>query len=123
MAVTLRSKRYVFVCGGCGLLADTQRRDQLTCSPTCRVRFHRNRDRVGQLRRDADRYHVSVGSILQCAAIDVLRPDLGNQILAGTLTIDEAMPDVLVAFDARVWAASRSLTMTTAGNDGGASRA
>jgi hypothetical protein len=39
--VTLQPKRYVFQCVGCDLLFCAWRSDQLTCSPACRVRWHR----------------------------------------------------------------------------------
>lgn len=93
--VTVNDKCYV--CVGCGLLALTQRSDTLTCSPACRVRLHRHPELIAELKADAERYDVSVASILQAAAIDRLRPDLGDEILAGRRTIADVQGEVVHA--------------------------
>lgn len=98
MPVTYSRKRYVFVCAGCGLLADSVRRDQMTCSTACRVRAHRN----GTLQRWKDiaaSQGIPPAMIGQAQAIGRLRPDLEQQCKEGTLTIDEAQPDMLQAFN------------------------
>jgi hypothetical protein len=81
----------VFVCGGCDGLALSVRKDQTCCSSRCRVRFNRNRARVDDLKRSAAESSITVASILQGAAIHSLCPELGDRILAGTLSWDAAM--------------------------------
>ncbi len=95
--VTHKTKCYVFVCAGCHLLADSDRSDTLTCSPKCRVKAHRN-GWLKTLRGIAAISHVHPSMILQAKAIRALRPDLQPQILAGTLTIEDAQPEIADAF-------------------------
>lgn len=96
-AVTDRPKCYVFVCVGCNLLAMSERSDTLTCSTKCRVRAHRNGslETLRTIARDAD---VRPGIIQQCAAVQRLRPDLAEQVRAGTLKLDDTRAPVLKAF-------------------------
>src|SRR5688500_738605 len=99
-------KRYISVCAGCDLLFDTGRADPLTCSRACRVRAHRN----GRLKKSREAAQVlaltdartgkpKAAPVLQAAAIQRLRPDLADQIMAGTMTIYQAMPEACKAFD------------------------
>lgn len=101
MPVTLSSKRYIFICAGCGLLADTCRRDSITCSPACRVKAHRSGN-AARLRELAAAFHIRPSIIQQCGALNELRPDLSEQVKAGKLTIDDAQAYVETAFDQRV---------------------
>lgn len=108
-AVTVPRKCYVFVCAACWLLADTRRAHTITCSPACRVRLHRNPEKLARLQRDAELHHVTVAMILQGAAIDMLCPELGNEILAGAKTFDDVRLDVYRAYLDRVRAATRAI--------------
>lgn len=89
MAVTLRAKRYIIQCAGCGLLAETTRRDTLVCSPACRVRAHRNGG-AAEVKRMAESARVSPGLIVRCIAIKILRPDLGELCRSGEIEVDDA---------------------------------
>jgi len=100
--VTLKPKRYVYVCLGCGLLDETERPDRLTCSPACRVRAHRN-GRLKLLRAHAKDHDVELSLMMQCEAVIRLRPDLADEIRAGRLEIDAAQPDLHRAFIALVF--------------------
>lgn len=114
--VTVSAKRYsgpwVYVCPGCGLLDLADRIDKTTCSTACRVRAHRSGE-LERLRRMAIRSSLvddrtgkpRIAGILHGAAIDSLRPDLGDEIMAGRITIAQAMPDVVAAFWVRLRAA------------------
>lgn len=98
-AVTLKSKCYVFVCAGCDLLAVSDRSDALTCSTQCRVRAHRN----GSLKALRDlaagpAFRIPPALIQQTAAVQRLRPDMADRILAGTMDIDDTRPEVWSAF-------------------------
>jgi hypothetical protein len=104
--VTLTRKCYVYVCVGCGLLDETERSDQLTCSPACRVRAHRN-GALKVLRTHAKSLDVDPALVLRCCAVQLLRPDLADDIRAGRLKVDDAQPDVHRAFIARAFAAAR----------------
>lgn len=92
-AVTHKPKCYVFVCAGCDLLSQSERSDALTCSTQCRVRAHRN-GWLKTLHGIADRMHISAASILQAKAVQQLRPDLADRMRAGTITLDDARPEV-----------------------------
>jgi len=99
--VTLRSKRYIFVCPGCEGLAESDRRDTMTCSPACRVRAHRNG--AGKRRKAIARSQkIPAAMIGHAGAIQILRPDLEQLIIQGELTIDDAMPMAVAAFDERM---------------------
>ncbi len=86
--VTDRVKCYVFVCAGCGLLAQTERADTLTCSPACRVRAHRS-GATDKLRRIARAQDIIAGSIARAQAIMLLRPDLFERASRGEIKIDD----------------------------------
>lgn len=99
--VTFRPKRYIFVCLGCRLLAESNRRDTLTCSPSCRVRAHRSGS-VKKQQAIADLHQVSVAMLGHAAAVRMLRPDLVDDIIRGKVTMDDAMPMAAAVFDERV---------------------
>ena len=90
-------KRHIFVCAGCDLLAESSRSHATTCSPACRVRAHRS----GELKRLQKNTSAGVtcAEVLRAAALLRLRPHLEASVVAGTLTIDEAQPEVCNAFD------------------------
>lgn len=104
--VTHTPKRYVYTCAACGLLFETPRSDKLTCSPACRVTGHRSGE-IKALRAMAKLYKVTPGQILESSAIDLLCPDLGAAIRAGTLSWDDAVDTAHKRFDERVAAALR----------------
>ena len=112
--VTFRPKRYVFVCAGCDrLAADSARKDQITWSPRCRVAWHRDVDRRRRLTQDARRWDITVPLILQGAAVDRLRPDLADAVIAGRLKVADTRGDVWAAYRARVVAAVALLKPTS----------
>jgi hypothetical protein len=97
-AVTDKPKRYsIYVCAGCRCVAESERSDTLTCSAACRVRAHRNGS-LKELHAIARSMDVRPGAILRAEAIQALRPDLDVQLVSGRLTIDEAQPQVRLAF-------------------------
>lgn len=104
-AVTPTPKRYVVLCAGCDLLFDTSRRDAMTCSPACRVRFHRNPKRREWLRREADAAGLHPAGILQGAASDTLCPALVTAVLSHTCSIADLEAAVWRAYQTRVRAA------------------
>jgi hypothetical protein len=95
------SSRRVFVCCGCGLLADSLRSDVITCSPACRVRAHRNGS-AEALRRLAARFDIRPGLLSEARAVIWLRPDLESRIAAGGLKIEDCRTEVFAAFNAAV---------------------
>ena len=94
------SKRYIYVCAGCDLLAESSRSHTTTCSPACRVRAHRS----GELKR-LQQFIVRQGGgttparILQWSALDRLCPELHGPIRAHTITESDAYAIVRNAFD------------------------
>lgn len=96
-SVTPSTKRYVFVCVVCQKLADSNRKDTLTCSPSCRVRAHRNGS-LKTLHALAKGFDIHPANIQQVHAIRQLSPELEQEIKAGRLTIKNAMPTVSAAF-------------------------
>ncbi len=99
--VTLWPKRYIFICLGCERLAESNRRDTLTCSPACRVRAHRSGTAKKQKAMAAS-WEITAASLGHAAALNVLRPDLSGHIMRRELTLTDAMPMVVAAFDERV---------------------
>ncbi len=103
-AVTLSFKCYVYVCVGCNLMASSERSDVLTCCTRCRVRAHRNGS-MKALRELAARpmFRVHPATIQQCAAVQRLRPDLADKLLAGTVELDDIRDEISSAFWSLVW--------------------
>lgn len=108
--VTLESNRYVYRCAECGLLDAAERSDRLTCSARCRTRAHRNGG-LASLRRLADTPcgQVTPGSILQCQAVEVLRPDLAERMARGEKTLDDVRGEIWLSFCQRVEAARKAM--------------
>lgn len=98
--VTPSRKRYVSVCAACDGLFEASRADQVTCSPACRVRLHRHPELVAHQRQMAAHMAVPLVLMLKAGAIRRLCPELEAPIMAGTLTIDAAQPQVCAAFRA-----------------------
>ena len=97
-AVTDKPKRYsIYVCAGCGLLAESERSDVLTCSAACRVRAHRNGS-LKALHALARSFEIRPGLISRAQAIQALRPDLEGQLMSGRLTPDEAQAQIRPEF-------------------------
>jgi hypothetical protein len=99
---------WIYVCAGCDLLDEAERRDQVTCSPACRVRAHRS-GKLRRLRALAASLEITAASILQAAAVDRLDPTVGARVLQGEVTLIEAQRLVRPAFIAMVDAAARRL--------------
>jgi hypothetical protein len=115
-AVTYSTKRYIAACAGCDALFESQRKDQLTCSPGCRVKAHRS-GALKELRSVASRLEIAPSIIKQAAALRLLRPDFEPKVLAGKLTLSEAMPDLCTAFDRLVMLrAKQRLSVSADGN-------
>lgn len=107
LPVTYSRKRYIAVCAGCDLLFEAERRDQLTCSPACRVRAHRS----GELKRRtaiAASLRIPVAMMGHAQALTRLRPDLEPRIMSGDATYDEMQPEVCEAFWQAAWEAARA---------------
>jgi hypothetical protein len=100
-SVTLKPKCYVknvFVCAGCGRLNASERSDALTCSTACRVRAHRS-GILKVIRALGGPDNIPPPDvILRANAVKRLRPDLADQIVAGTRTIDDVKTEVYSAF-------------------------
>ncbi len=107
--VTYSRKRYVFVCLACDRLSEASRADQVTCSPRCRVHLHRHPELVADLRVLAAKMHITVAQGQHAAALLRLCPELEAPIMAGTLTMEAARPQVLAAFDRLVMQVARQL--------------
>lgn len=100
--VTYSRKRYIFVCAGCDRLADTTRKDTLTCSPACRVAANRSGN-IQRLKQDARRYAITASMILQAAAAWQLMPDAMNDKLGDAdFIFDDLNADLQKKFDALV---------------------
>jgi hypothetical protein len=98
--VTLKPKCYVYVCVGCGLLADSGGSDALTCSTRCRVKAHRNGD-LRRLRAEAKSLHIPPASILQAKALLTLCPHLAPAVVGG-LGLGDTRAEVWAAYWARI---------------------
>lgn len=85
--VTLRPKRYahVFRCMSCGFLCDSDRSDAITCSPACRVSWHRSERRtlLAETLKKSFFEGVTFAKIARIAALEELCPDLHKRMLAG----------------------------------------
>lgn len=86
---------WVFCCAHCGLLHLSNRRDATTCSPACRVAFHRT---GGSLREIAASLKLPLASVGHVGAIKRLVPDAAGALTDGTKSIDDVMPEAVRAF-------------------------
>ena len=100
MNVTYSEKCYIMTCDCCGLMFETQRKDQLTCSTVCRVKAHRNGS-LKALRKLAESLDLEPGQILQASAIDKL--GLHDLAIRGEIKLN-GDPRVSKAFNKLVWA-------------------
>ena len=80
--VTFKPKCYVFVCLGCGLLADSKRSDAITCSGACRVRVHRN-GRDKRWLEQCERLDITPAMCGHVEAIQLLAPDMAAELRSG----------------------------------------
>ena len=110
MSVTYPGKRYIAVCAGCDCLFDSVRSDKVTCSPACRVKAHRS-GRLRSLKATSALLDVRPSIVQQCVALDRLRPDLTPQVTADALALEQAMPDVVIAFDKLLMVKARERTI------------
>jgi hypothetical protein len=107
-------QQYISVCAGCDKLFESARRDQLTCSNACRVRAHRSGE-LKRLRQIAAQWEVRTDAMMQIRALTLLRPDLEIEMRAGRLTLDQAMPEVVTAFNKLAWQAATAALAQTRG--------
>lgn len=98
--VTVKPNRYsrVFVCIACDLLSTSDRADALTCSGACRARTYRHPERLERLREICKTQRVPVHFVLDCMAIERLRPDLAKRIVNGELEAADVRGEVWRAF-------------------------
>lgn len=104
-SVTDCEKRYVprvFVCLACGVLQESARAQQLTCSGRCRVWLHRHPERMVELQTACSRTQATPAMVPEAQAVNLLLPDLAAQILAGTLQMRAARKPVYLAYIKRV---------------------
>lgn len=92
---------YTFVCITCGLLAQAERSDAITCSPACRVAAHRS-GASAKLRDIARKSEISPASIMRAAALDLLCPELAEGGWRGEIKIDD--PATRRAMSRAFWA-------------------
>jgi hypothetical protein len=99
-AETVSRKRFnrVFVCAACDKLSTSERSHTTTCSPACRTRLHRDPDRMRLTEAICKAYQITVASVLEARAIDILRPDLAKRVMAGELTLEQCRPEVWPTF-------------------------
>jgi hypothetical protein len=101
MTVTYSRKRYVGVCFGCAKLFLSVRRDQACCSPSCRVKAHRN----GSLKRaqEACKAHDLSGGPAQIShheAADALLPDFRDRVMADRdFDIEDVRDEIYAALE------------------------
>lgn len=107
MTVTYSTKRYIYVCIGCDGLAESCRKDQVTCSPACRVRAQRNGE-AKRTRETATALDIHPGMLLQSRALLRLRPDLADMVTNGELALADTREAVHKAFTQAVLQQSHS---------------
>jgi hypothetical protein len=95
------SRASVYKCAGCNGLAIAERKDVTTCSPACRVRAHRNGS-ADLLRRISKEWDVKPGGVVRGQALHALRPDLAAKVMAGSLSIEDAQPEMLASLAALI---------------------
>lgn len=126
MSETLLRKRYtgrsakpapaaprVFVCAYCGCLSCTSRSHTITCGNACRVALHRHPEKLDHLQRCADAVEVPVQSILDARAATELVPDVCDEIMNGTESLDSARNQIYQAYASRLFEAARHHLETT----------
>jgi hypothetical protein len=84
---------WTYVCVGCNGLAQSERSHTITCSDVCRIRAHRNGS-AKALRALAAGCKIAPAQIQQASALLQIRPDLEAAVIAGTLEIEDAQPEV-----------------------------
>jgi hypothetical protein len=82
------AKCYIISCVACNRLHEVCRSDALTCSTRCRVWLSRHPKRLQKFREICERLEVTPISVLMAKAR--LRPDLGERIGTGELSIESA---------------------------------
>jgi hypothetical protein len=106
-SVTDEPNRYIIsYCPCCETVYEASRRDQLTCSPACRVKAHRT-GRLNELKRVSKFLDIHPSLALRSQAVEILRPDLAQRIAAGEIDHDDIGPEMEAAFNARVMQAAR----------------
>jgi hypothetical protein len=92
------AKCYIISCVACHRLHEVCRRDALTCSTRCRVWLSRHPKRLQEFRDICKRLEVTPISVLMTKAQIRLRPDLGERIGTGELSIESAQNLMADAF-------------------------
>ncbi|AWC25475.1 hypothetical protein CO731_04972 [Aminobacter sp. MSH1] len=106
-SVTDEPNRYIIsYCPMCETVYEASRRDQLTCSPACRVKAHRT-GRLDELKRVAKFLDIHPSLALRAQATEILRPDLGRKIAAGEIDYDDILSEMDAAYNARAMQAAR----------------
>lgn len=100
------NRNIISYCPCCETLYEASRRDQLTCSPACRVRAHRTGS-LDELRRIAKTLHIHPALILRAHAVEMLRPDLAQRMAAGEVDHEDILDELEAAFSARAMQAAR----------------
>ncbi len=92
------AKCYIITCLVCERFHEVTRRDALTCSGACRVWLRRHPERLQDFRKVCKHMDVTPVSVLMAKAVIRLRPDLGERISAGELTVEDAQSLVASTF-------------------------
>lgn len=96
----------IYVCVGCGRLDESDRADVLTCSPTCRVKAHRNGS-AKALRERAASMDVSPGLVAEGQAVKELLPHRVDDLLFGRLKVEQIRGELRAAFGRRAMQAAQ----------------
>ena len=96
-------KHHIGVCLSCDVLFMAKRRDQLTCSPACRVKAHRT-GKLKSIRQIARAYHIPPAMMVWAKAVKRLRHDLSAKLPDGRTTLEVVRPEVVREFHQMVWA-------------------
>jgi hypothetical protein len=97
-----KGRCYIIRCLGCGRPFEVTRRDVLTCSHRCCDKVgDRNSGKKRRLLAMCKGRGYTLFTVLQWAAIELLRPDLIELWEAGELTLDEAQA-LLIGSNGRV---------------------
>jgi hypothetical protein len=92
-------KRYIFLCPVCRQLADSTRNDKLTCSTACRVWLKRHPGFLDAAHASCKSCGTTVPLESIARAINMLCPELFNQICRRELSLEDAQPAVCRTFD------------------------
>lgn len=86
----------IFACAVCGQIVRGKHAQALTCSPRCRVWWHRHPLAQLKLRLEAADRHISFPDFLEQRALARVHPDLAERVTTGSLTLIAARRLMLV---------------------------